>query len=774
VAVAFGLGVLLQTSRLFQRQELQTINQRFETRPWLVWSAESLRRLNPVTLWDYHQRHEIPRTLRNWDFTLSWLLENNHPPIENHIVIFNRMLEDEPPDEALATFPWMQPLTRYPLPRRAVAEMVDFLASNGAAAVILDNDFPQHADGDKEIASIIHKWSSGEMGRKVPIFMVGTVNSGSDNRVIELGTPTRPAGVIAELEKLEPNTDVEAKYLGTTCVIQDDDQVVRGIFINRDVAGKQYKSIVIKALQALGRPVPSDLPSDAMDIDFGSPPRSETYPVRALVYLLDPARRADITNEKSGDVHIKNAVVFIGDGITDVYSTAVTSDGPNQMAGTEILAHAMETVSRHSWPLRLTAGESIFYMLLVATACGGWWTLWKGFQLRWIRHRKTRKARALRLVEDMCVAVLMIAAVYFLPCVIFVWIRLLVPVFVPTLSVGFALLAAIVLEREHEREEKFQVELQAAEEKLILTQENYESEIKRREAEAQSREVLVDKKRRHEFVRRINHDLNAPVSVLNWTVSELQLMQLEDKRATEKVQRLVKSSDKLCELIDQLVQSYDYETVPKEANADAQRLDLAMIVHDCFDGQVPHATMNGATLEWHQNDHPLWVRVNQLELTRVVDNLIRNAVNHNPEGTRVKVAVETNGRFHIVTVTDNGNGIGAEHIDHIFEPGYRADPKKSGQGLGLDIAKTLIEGMGGEISVNSALRKGTTFKLKIPMCEEADAAGMQPDSEPAVEPEEKQTSRSRDPAMVLSDGTIESVSAAREENGHNRSGEEHD
>jgi signal transduction histidine kinase len=388
------------------------------------------------------------------------------------------------------------------------------------------------------------------------------------------------------------------------------------------------------------------------------------------------------------------------------------------------------------------------------------------------------------------------AGVYFGPCVLFSYTGLLVPMFVPTLMIGFATLAAIVLEREQERVEKFQVELKAAEEKLVLQEQKYEAEIKRREAEAQNREILVDKKRRHEFVRRINHDLNAPVSVLNWTVSELQMMELEDAKARDKVGRLVKSSDKLCELIDQLVQSYDYETVPNEVNANAVRCDLTEILHDCVDGQVPHATVNGATLEWARPENPMWVRVNQLELTRVVDNLIRNAVKHNPEGTHVVISAETDGRFHTIAIADNGKGIAPEHLEHIFEPGYRVEPnKKTGQGLGLDIAKTLIEGMGGEISVSSVVRKGTTFQLKIPICEEEEssmvpagfsphagmvAAGESPGNTvtAGVSPldEEDNKERARDPAKVLSNGTVEQVSSAREGHGTRniRSGEQHD
>lgn len=767
--MAVVLGLALQISRLFERQELQTINKRFETRPWLLWSAASLARLDPKLLWQYHEQHEFPRVWYNWDFTLSWLLENNHPPVQNNIVIFNRMLEDEPPDQALDSFPWMAPLTKYPLPRKTVAEMVDFLAGAGAAGIILDNDFPQHADGDADIAAVIDKWTSGKNGRRrVPIFMVETVNSSSDSRLLELGTPTRPVGILAELQRLQPGTEPEAKFLGTTCVSQDSDQVVRGIFINREVAGKSYRSIVVRMLEALGKPVPRDLPEE-MDIDFICPPRSDLYPTRSLTYLLDPERKKVISQDAGSDVHVRGAIVFIGDGITDVYSTAYTSDGNNQMAGTEILAQALDTICRHSWPIRPTFAESLIYTFCISLIAGAFWVQWKAFQLRSQSSRRTtRKGRVLRLAADMIVLAVMLSTVYFLPCFIFIYCRWLVPMFVPTIAVGCAALAAIILEREQEREERFQVELKAAEEKLELTREKYEAEIRSREAEAQAREILVDKKRRHEFVRRINHDLNAPVSVLNWTVSELQMMELQDEKARNKVARLVKSSDKLCELIDQLVQSYDYETVPNQVNTNAVRCDLATIMHDCVDGQIPHATMNGASLEWTKPDHPLWVRVNQLELTRVIDNLIRNAVKHNPEGTRVSVSVESNGRFHTISIADNGKGIAPEHLERIFEPGYRVEPNnKKGQGLGLDIAKTLIEGMGGEISVTSTVRKGTTFKLKIPMCEEDGESSRNHGSATQATCVSESENQSNEESMVLADGTIEKVSKASDGNGNN-------
>ena len=108
-AVAMLIGLCLEVTGTLQRAELQSINHRYEVRPWFLWDRESLNRLNPTALWDYHEAHEIPRHWWAWDYTLSWLIENNHPPVKQNIVIFNHLLEDEPPLEAVKDNPWMAP-----------------------------------------------------------------------------------------------------------------------------------------------------------------------------------------------------------------------------------------------------------------------------------------------------------------------------------------------------------------------------------------------------------------------------------------------------------------------------------------------------------------------------------------------------------------------------------------------------------------------------------------------------------------------------------------
>jgi signal transduction histidine kinase len=701
------------------------INRRFEARPWLLWSRESLQRLNPAVLWQWHQEHEMPREWYAWDYTFSWLIQNNHPQVANKVVIFNHTVEDEPPAEAAETHTWMNALLSHPMRRKVVAEMVETLAKSGAAGIILDNDYPQYSADDPYLAKVLHNCTAGVYGKSIPVFMVRAMNKFSSPTLQTLEAPTSPVGILAELQKLEPGVNVTDKYTGMTCVSPDTDQVIRraNIRIPNPSSGEKYEAVILKMLERLGKPVPENLP-DTVDIDFATVPNSELYPIYSQSTLLDPEQKAKIL-AKNSPIDLKDAIVFVGDGITDVYSTPFTNDGDNQMSGTEILANAMDTISRGSWPHRLPGWADWMYMALASVAGGALWGAWKDLQQNMEGAGKgIQKAGGslFRLATDTLFFCFLIAGTLFAGCVVFAYGGWLVPVFVPSIALGVGTLAANVWEREREREKAFQDQLRAQQEKHALELENVETEMAKQEIEAENREMYQDRKRRHEFVRRINHDLNAPVSVLNWTIAELQMMNLENEKAKDKVSRLVKSSDKLCELIDQLVQSYDYEHIPGLNNNQAALCDLTQVLDDCVDGQQPLAQKFDDIIEWQKPENSLWVKGNALELSRVIDNIIRNAIKHNANHTSVFVSIDSNGSFHKILISDSGKGIAPEHIQHIFEPGYRVNPeKKDGHGLGLDIAKTLVEAMGGELSVTSTIGKGTTFQIKLPVCPEARA-----------------------------------------------------
>ena len=117
---------------------------------------------------------------------------------------------------------------------------------------------------------------------------------------------------------------------------------------------------------------------------------------------------------------------------------------------------------------------------------------------------------------------------------------------------------------------------------------------------------------------------------------------------------------------------------------------------------------------------PLLLRGDPEDLRLVWTNLLENAVRYSPEGSRVEVDLAQDKRdLARLTFKDYGVGIPSEELPHIFERFYRGDPSRTratgGFGLGLAIAKALVEAYGGTISAESTLGKGTCMTVQLPL-----------------------------------------------------------
>ncbi len=106
------------------------------------------------------------------------------------------------------------------------------------------------------------------------------------------------------------------------------------------------------------------------------------------------------------------------------------------------------------------------------------------------------------------------------------------------------------------------------------------------------------------------------------------------------------------------------------------------------------------------------------KISQVLINLISNAVKFTGEGGKISISTENNGDSAVISISDNGIGISEEDRQHIFERFYRVDKSRSrltgGAGIGLTIAKAIIEAHGGNINVESEIGKGTSFIIILP------------------------------------------------------------
>ncbi len=119
------------------------------------------------------------------------------------------------------------------------------------------------------------------------------------------------------------------------------------------------------------------------------------------------------------------------------------------------------------------------------------------------------------------------------------------------------------------------------------------------------------------------------------------------------------------------------------------------------------------------------VGADEEKVRQVVGNLVQNAIKYSPEGGEVRVVLRPTRTAIRIDVEDDGLGIAADEIAHVFEKFYRSSGHEGrsieGTGLGLDIARELVQRMGGDLTATSTLGRGSTFSVRIPRVHESPA-----------------------------------------------------
>ena len=239
--------------------------------------------------------------------------------------------------------------------------------------------------------------------------------------------------------------------------------------------------------------------------------------------------------------------------------------------------------------------------------------------------------------------------------------------------------------------------------------------------------------RRMALIADVAHELRTPIATLR-----AYLEGLLDGVVPAEPQTWAKldgEAGRLQRLVDDLQELSRAEA--RQIPLDLQSLDPAGVVRVAADRladayaqkQVQLAVTLGSPLPAVRADHGRAVQV--------LTNLLANALRYTPEGGAVRVTAEPRGDRVEFAVADSGAGIAPEHLPHVFERFYRADPARSraqgGSGIGLTISRALVEAMGGEISASSpGLGHGATFRFTLPAAAPAMPAASRPEARGAT------------------------------------------
>ncbi len=241
---------------------------------------------------------------------------------------------------------------------------------------------------------------------------------------------------------------------------------------------------------------------------------------------------------------------------------------------------------------------------------------------------------------------------------------------------------------------------------------------------AQSFNEMVDGLQRGEALRRnlmadVAHELRTPLTVLRGSLQAI----LDDvyPLTKEEITSLYDQTRHLSHLVNDLHQLAQAEAGQLPLNR--QPTDLAALAHDVAAAFEPVAEAEGVTLKVDVPDHLAPVDADSARLTQVLYNFMSNALRHTPAGGEIALRGGPDRACGSVwlAVQDSGEGISAEHLPHVFERFYRADPARGrdtgGAGLGLAVARAIVEEHGGQVTAASdgVPGLGSTFTVRLPV-----------------------------------------------------------
>ena len=221
---------------------------------------------------------------------------------------------------------------------------------------------------------------------------------------------------------------------------------------------------------------------------------------------------------------------------------------------------------------------------------------------------------------------------------------------------------------------------------------------------------------RREMVGNISHEFRTPLAGIKAMVETLQNIAADDKEATRDfLSRIEIEVDRMTQLVAELTELSRIET--GKAELDLEPIELNELVEEAIVQLKPQVERQKLTLEMVMAKYMPVITVDKERLRQVMVNLIHNAIKFNRPGGSIKISTESSENSVSVEVSDTGVGIAKDNLPHIFERFYKVDKSRAGQGsgIGLAIAKHVIESHGGKITVQSEEEKGTTFSFSLPL-----------------------------------------------------------
>jgi signal transduction histidine kinase len=216
----------------------------------------------------------------------------------------------------------------------------------------------------------------------------------------------------------------------------------------------------------------------------------------------------------------------------------------------------------------------------------------------------------------------------------------------------------------------------------------------------------------------IAHDLRNPLGAIKMSLDLLgeEGSDLSEAERRELVALVDRQVNQLRRLVDDILSTSQTQVGPMQLRT--HLVDLRDPIHDV--GTLFRATTTKHEIRLNLPAQPVFVEIDGVRMGQVLNNLITNAIKYSPDGGIVELSLRQRESTAILTVSDQGIGIGPEDLPFIFEPFRRSAASRKvagGIGLGLAASRRIVEAHHGRITVRSEPRSGSTFVLELPVAQ---------------------------------------------------------
>lgn len=224
---------------------------------------------------------------------------------------------------------------------------------------------------------------------------------------------------------------------------------------------------------------------------------------------------------------------------------------------------------------------------------------------------------------------------------------------------------------------------------------------------------------KNDFINNMTHEFKTPLATISLAVDAVNNpMILKDENKIKHYTNIIKEENKRM--------NRQVEKVLQMALLDKNQISLSnddIDIHDIIYRAVENLNLqveeNGGSISTHLNAENYELTGDEVHLTNVISNLLDNAIKYSPDKPAIKISTESDDRGIYISIEDKGIGMSSEHLKMIFEKFYRVPTGNvhniKGFGLGLTYVKAIVEAHGGTIEVKSQPKRGSEFKLFIPI-----------------------------------------------------------